>query len=227
MISRRDLLVGGLCAGTMGAAYAAVPRNVMASNRNVNLEKAIPKRIGPWEQIEAPGNVLPRDEDSLSAQLYSQLVSRVYAAPGRDTVMMVIAYGDSQSDTLQLHRPEVCYEAAGFRVIRSEPVKFDTENSGEITARYLMAEAAYRNEAILYWTRIGNDLPTDRVQQQMAKLSAGLHGIVPDGTLARLSVLVESERAMPDSLPEFANYLLGSVSLPARQALVGARPVKA
>src|SRR3546814_1541704 len=90
----------------MGIATAVVPRDVMASHRKVDLAKAIPKSIGPWEQVEAVANVLPRDEDSLSAQLYSQLVSRVYAAPGRDTVMMVIAYGDSQSDTLQLHRPE-------------------------------------------------------------------------------------------------------------------------
>src|SRR3546814_13119511 len=97
MVSRRDIIVGGLCAAGMGIATAAVPRNVMASHRKVNLAKAIPKIIGPWEQVEAVANVLPRDEDSLSAQLYSPLVSRVYAAPGRDTVMMVIAYGDSQN----------------------------------------------------------------------------------------------------------------------------------
>src|SRR3546814_1889833 len=78
MISRRDLIVGGLCAGGMGAASALVPRTVMASHRDVTLDKAIPKTIGPWQQIEAVGNVLPQDEDSLSAQLYSQLVIRVY-----------------------------------------------------------------------------------------------------------------------------------------------------
>src|SRR3546814_3475520 len=104
MISRRDLIVGGLCAGGMGAASALVPRTVMASHRDVTLDKAIPKTIGPWQQIEAVGNVLPQDEGSLSAQAYSQLVSRVYAGSGRDVVMMVTAYGDSQSDTLQLHR---------------------------------------------------------------------------------------------------------------------------
>src|SRR3546814_18385030 len=44
MISRRDLIVGGLCAGGMGAASALVPRTVMASHRDVTLDKAIPKR---------------------------------------------------------------------------------------------------------------------------------------------------------------------------------------
>src|SRR3546814_10480270 len=105
----------------MGIATAVVPRNVMASHRKVDPAKAIPKIIGPWEQVEAVANVLPRDEDSLSAQLYSPLVSRVYAAPGRDTVMMVIAYGDSHSDTLQLTRPEACYEPDGFKIKIGRP----------------------------------------------------------------------------------------------------------
>src|SRR3546814_524945 len=223
MISRRDLIVGGLCAGGMGAASALVPRTVMASHRDVTLDKAIPKTIGPWQQIEAVGNVLPQDEDSLSAQLYSQLVSRVYAGSGRDAVMMVIAYGDSQSDTLQLHRPEVCYEAAGFRITRSEPVAFDAGLRAPLTGRYVVAEAAYRKEAILYWTRIGDALPVSRLDQQMSKLEAALDGVVPDGTLSRLSVLVESNQPMPESLPEFARLLLKQLSRPAREALVGGR----
>ena len=32
--------------------------------------------------------------------------------------MLMIAYGESQSDRLQLHHPEVCYTAQGFRVTR-------------------------------------------------------------------------------------------------------------
>lgn len=223
MIRRRDLIVGGLCAAGMGAATAAVPRDIMASRRKVALEKAIPARIGPWQRQDAAGNILPRNEDSLSSQLYSQLVSRVYAAPGRDTVMMVIAYGTSQSDTLQLHRPEVCYEAAGFRITRSMPVAFDARLKAQVTARYLLAESAYRKEAILYWTRIGDALPQDRFQQQMAKLSAGLHGVVPDGTLARLSVLVESDQDLPESLEQFATLMLHQVPVDVRQTLVGAR----
>lgn len=222
MISRRDILIGGLCAGTMGIAHAAVPRRIMASNRKVMLEKVIPNRIGPWQRIEGQGNILPRNEGSLSAQLYSQLVSRIYGAPDRDTVMMVIAYGDSQSDTLQLHRPEVCYEAAGFKITRSVPVSIDVGFNHPLTARYILAEAAYRKEAILYWTRIGDELPTDRWQQQMAKFRAGWAGIVPDGTLARISVLVDGDTDMPESLTEFARDMLHAIPAPARPAVVGA-----
>src|SRR3546814_9043666 len=106
------------------------------------------------------------------------IVSRVYAGSGRDAVMMVIAYGDSQSDTLQLHRPEVCYEAAGFKITRSEPVAFDVGLRAPLTGRYVVAEAAYRKEAIPYWTRIADALPVSRLDQQMSKLEAALDGVV-------------------------------------------------
>src|SRR3546814_2317529 len=71
MISRRDLIVGGLCAGGMGAASALVPRTVMASHRDVTLDKAIPKTIGPWQQIEAVGNVLPQRSEEHTSELQS------------------------------------------------------------------------------------------------------------------------------------------------------------
>src|SRR3546814_14636753 len=90
--------------------------------------------------------------------------------------MMVIAYCDIQSDTLQLHRPEVCYEAAGFRITRSEPVAFDVGLRAPLTGRYVVAEAAYRKEAILYWTRIGDALPVSRIDQHMSKLEGAQIG---------------------------------------------------
>src|SRR3546814_20707690 len=67
MISRRDLIVVGLCAGGMGAASALVPRTVLASHRDVPLEKAIPKTNGSRQQIEAVGNGLAQAGESLSA----------------------------------------------------------------------------------------------------------------------------------------------------------------
>src|SRR3546814_1925723 len=62
--------------------------------------------------------------------------------------------------------PEVCYEAAGFKITRSEPVAFDVGLRAPLTGRYVVAEAAYRKEAILYWTRIGDALPVSRLRSE-------------------------------------------------------------
>lgn len=220
MIRRRDVLLGGLSAATMGAAALAVPRRKLAANRDVDLDKAIPKRFGPWEIIVAPDNVLPQDENSLAAQLYSQLVSRVYVAPGQPPIMMVVAYGDTQSDTLQLHRPEVCYVAAGFKVSPTRAIEVPVAG-GSVDAVYITAEAAYRYEQILYWTRLGDELPRNRWDQQMAKFRAGLKGVVPDGTLVRVSTITQPGDPMPEVLNVFVRQLLQAVSPKAQAALIG------
>src|SRR5271167_3453048 len=40
-------------------------------------------------------------------------------------IMLMIAYGESQADRLQLHHPEVCYTAQGLRVTRPVTSEFD------------------------------------------------------------------------------------------------------
>src|SRR3546814_16378483 len=85
---------------------------------------------------------------------------------------------DWSSDVCSSDLPEVCYEAAGFKITRSEPVAFDVGLRAPLTGRYVVAEAAYRKEAILYWTRIGDALPVSRLDQQMSKLEAALDGVV-------------------------------------------------
>ena len=56
--------------------------------------------------------------DGLEAEIYNQEVSRAFVDKEGHVVMLMIAYGESQSDRLQLHHPEVCYTAQGFRVTR-------------------------------------------------------------------------------------------------------------
>ena len=56
--------------------------------------------------------------DGLEAEIYNQEVSRASCDKDGHVIMLMIAYGESQSDRLQLHHPEVCYTAQGFRVGR-------------------------------------------------------------------------------------------------------------
>ena len=74
-------------------------------------------------------------EGSLADQLYSQTVSRLYLSETELPVMMVIAYGNTQSDQLQLHRPEVCYAAVGFEISASERVEIPVSPTMPLPAR--------------------------------------------------------------------------------------------
>lgn len=225
--SRRDVMVGGALLAGAGAALAMTPRdrlNLMVPGHT--LENIVPKQLGPWTYQPSGGIVLPRDENGLAAKLYGEVLSRVYFSPSRLPVVLVIAYGEVQSDLLQLHRPEVCYTAVGFEI--SETQRTDLVLSPGVTmpARELVARNEDRVESITYWTRIGDDLPTSGGEQRMAKLRQQLDGYIADGILVRMSCPVESTPAVREQLAEFARAIVAATSAADRPALLG-RPLAA
>lgn len=198
MISRRDLIVGGACLAAAAGAEAVRPNKRVALLGDRKLDDLIPKSFGVWKMQETEGVLTPQSEDSLAARLYNQTVARAYAGPGDALVMLLIAYGNTQSDTLQLHRPEVCYPAFGFAVSGSRPTSFPLRNGASLPGRVLVAHSPGREERISYWTRLGEYLPVDNNEQRRMKFRTALDGIIPDGVLVRIS------NTLPEDGPAFA-----------------------
>lgn len=220
MINRRDLLIGGACFATAAAAEGLRPHKRVTLLGDRKLEDLIPKSFGAWQAREAEGIVTPQSEDSLAARLYNQSVGRMYAGPDNSAVMLLIAYGNTQSDTLQLHRPEVCYPAFGFTIAENEPARFDLGHGSVIPGRNLVATSPGREERISYWTRVGEYLPTSNSEQREMKFRIALSGIIPDGVLVRISNM-RSDDAEGFGLNErFAADLLNAVPAAVRPALI-------
>lgn len=220
MINRRDLLIGGACFATAAAAEGLRPRKHVSLLGNRELENVIPKAFGVWQAREADGIVTPQSEDSLAARLYNQSVGRIYAGPDNTTVMLLIAYGNTQSDTLQLHRPEVCYPAFGFTVTENRPAQFDLGRGVLVPGRNLVASSPGRDERISYWTRIGESLPTSNSEQRQMKFRIALSGIIPDGVLVRVSNIQGDDAEGFGINARFAADLLNAVPAAARPALI-------
>lgn len=220
MIDRRDLLIGGACLATAGTAAAMRPREQMSLLKGAKLETAVPKRFAGWEWRESNAIVVPEDEDSLASRLYSETVARLYARGDDEFVMMLIAYGDTQNDLLQLHRPETCYPAFGFNVTDSRPAQFDLGSGVTIPGRTLVASSPTRTEHISYWTRIGEALPVDGREQRTAKLRSQLAGIIPDGVLVRLSTSLATPAASYAVNERFAADLMRATAPNVRAALI-------
>jgi EpsI family protein len=226
MISRRDLLMGGGMLVAAATAAALTPRerlNLLAQNKMADI---VPKKIGDWVETPTNGVVLPKEKGSLSDQLYSQTVSRLYTSPTGVPIMLVIAYGDLQSDLLQLHRPEVCYAAVGFQISSSAATEINMGGGAMLPARELSANSESRVEPILYWTRIGDYLPTSGRAQRMAKLQLAVHGMVADGALVRISTVGDPTPETFAAMHAFARAMVESVAPKNRAALVG-RPLAA
>ncbi|MDQ2861412.1 MAG: EpsI family protein [Pseudomonadota bacterium] len=170
----------------------------------------------------------PATEGSLEAKLYGQTVERVYQqAATQAEVMMLLAYGDSQTNALQLHRPEVCYPAFGFELSRSQPVQVALGGSVTLPGRALVAEAPGRRENIVYWTRLGAFLPISESEQRIDRLRTSMRGIIADGVLARCSTLGADPAAAFTLLEGFITALIGATAGAARPVLIGAARARA
>lgn len=221
MMLRRDLILAGLGLAAAGGAEALRPRKRLVLLRNTTIEETIPRSFAGWEAETVSDLVGPEQAGRLARSLYSEIVTRVYyeAATGAG-VMLLAAYGDTQSDLLQLHRPESCYPAVGFTLRLAQSVDLPLPGGAILPARRVVATTEQRTESIVYWARMGEVLPQTGGQQRMARLDNAVQGYVPDGILVRCSTVGDPEAAFK-LVDRFVTAMLHAVPKDKRPALVG------
>lgn len=210
------------------AAEAMTPRTLMAqSSASLDLETLIPKQFGQWKAVPDVRVVEPPGSDVLSREIYNQEIARGFVDFEGHVVMLLIAYGVSQSDRLQLHRPEICYRSNGFRVSPTfgASLAFDPSRS-PIRLTRLVAQREGRIEPVTYWMRIGNDVATGVLERQTLKVKYGLRGLIPDGALIRISTIGLPENVAFAVQDRFIRDFLTAVDHPALTFLTG-DPAKA
>jgi EpsI family protein len=220
-INRRSMLIGTALLGVGGVALARQPKPASSKVGKEALNRLIPTRIGDWTYQDASGLVLP-PPDALSDSLYSGLVTRSYTAANRLPIMLLVAYSNVQDGMLQVHRPEFCYPASGYRLSPTVVTELPNGLGGNISANAFSADGVSRTEQVLYWTRIGNTLPTSWVAQRVAVMRANLDGVIPDGVLVRVSTLAPDMASARADLSAFAAQMVRAALPVTRRLLVGA-----
>ncbi|WP_337188893.1 exosortase-associated protein EpsI, V-type [Phenylobacterium sp.] len=220
---KRDLILGGLALASLGAAEALRPRNRYILLKNTTVDKTLPLQFGAWEGRPVEDLIGPELAGRLAQTLYSETVARVYFDPNTGaSVMLLAAYGDTQSDLLQLHRPESCYPAVGFSLEFAQSINLPLPGGSLLPARRVIATTQERRENILYWTRMGERLPRTGGEQRVARFENSVQGYIPDGILIRCSAMGASEQGFA-VLDRFVPELLKAVAVDKRPALVGTR----
>lgn len=220
-LRRRDLVLGGLGLAALGGSELLRPRKKLVLLKNATIAEAIPPQFGSWISNNAD-LVSPASAGRLAKTLYSETVMRAYDNTDDGSVVFILAaYGDTQSDLLQLHRPESCYPAVGFSLALSEPAKVQV-GADQLPGRRVIATMEDRVENIIYWTRLGERLPQGGGEQRDARLANAIEGYVADGILVRCSVLGDSKPAFA-TLASFIPEMLRAVRADLRPALVGTR----
>jgi EpsI family protein len=217
-IDRRRVMLGSALIGAAGLAVAARPPRPHTRLSQDALDRAVPITVPGYRTIDTSGVVLP-PQDALSQLIYDGLVIRSYLAPDGMPLSLVVAYGATQDYALQLHRPEICYPASGFRVGAVDAVPLSLEGH-PIAASTLLATRGSRQERLLYWTRLGDRFPVTLWQERAAIVAAALRHEAADGVLVRLSTSAEGGAS---ALLDFAHAWAAALPPVGRTLLLGAR----
>jgi EpsI family protein len=227
-LKMRYLIVGFVMLAAAGLAPAMKPTQKYSDLVGVvNLEAMIPKQFGDWkvDSSMVPLQVSP-DVQAMLDKIYAQLVSRTYVNSAGDRVMLSIAYGTDQGgEATQVHRPEFCYTAQGFQLLRNAVDEMVTRY-GSLAVTRLIAVSGPRNEPITYWITIGDTAALPGFRRKLTQLRYGLTGTVPDGMLVRVSSIDRDEAHAYRIQDQFVNALLTTMSDKDRTRLVGAFKAK-
>lgn len=210
-----------LCASWL--AVAMKPTIILADQyAKIDLEILVPKQFNGWKMEEMTSHLVNPEEQAAVSKIYSQTLSRSYVNDKGERVMLSIAYGKDQSDSVGVHLPEGCYGGQGFSVQDSIKVLFKT-SFGSIPAARLVATKGNRVEPVTYWLIVGDKSVFSGWDMKKAKLQYAIKGIVPDGILMRVSSITPDLNYGYELQTSFTDELLTALSPSQRLRLMGYR----
>jgi EpsI family protein len=136
--------------------------------------------------------------------------------------MLSIAYGGDQRDSMQVHKPEVCYPANGFQILQINTGTLHlTQDQRNIPVKRLITQQGERVEPVTYWIKVGDQVAVEGLKWKLAQLKYGLTGRIPDGLLFRISSITTNATQGFAIQSEFVNALLTAIPLESRTQLAG------
>ena len=217
-----SIFLGILMVSSGALTKALTPTKKIADQQEkIDLEIMIPTRFGDWRIDKS---IIPLQVDAetqaMLDKIYNQTLSRTYVNSLGERIMLSVAYGGDQSDNLAVHKPEVCYYAQGFEVMKTFADELLTQY-GKLPIKRLLAIKGYRNEPITYWITIGNKAVLPGIDEKLQQLKYGLTGNIPDGMLVRVSSIDSDKNKAYQLQTIFIEDLLSAVNVYERTRLIG------
>jgi len=222
LISFKHIVIGLCMIAAAGMALALKPTvKVADAGPKVDLEVLIPKSFGDWKIDETIVPLLADPETQAKLdKIYNQTLTRTYVNSKGERIMLSIAYGGDQSDAMAVHKPEICYPAQGFQILKNASGTFST-NDGSIPVKRLVATQGARIEPITYWTTVGDKVAVSGWKWKLQQMKYGLTGQIPDGLLFRISSIQADESVAYQVQDEFARALLGAMTPEGKARIIG------
>jgi exosortase B len=205
----------------LSAALVPKLQPVAIERASVPLEQLFPAQFGPWRLDPAAAALIrPAFEQAKQLQTYDQVLERTYMDDAGRRVMLSVAYGRQQSVGLQMHRPEVCYKAGGFKVQGLTHGELAL-GGHELAVTRLMASMEGRAEPITYWRLLGDDVVADETHFRLKQLAMGAVGTIPDGMLVRVSTIDDDAPSAYKLQAAFVQAMARSLNEAQRKRVLG------
>ena len=222
-ISLKHLVIGLCMFAAAGMALALKPTIKVADvGPKIDLEVLIPKAFGDWKIDETIAPLIANPEqEAIINKIYNQTLTRTYVNAKGERIMLSIAYGGDQSDSMAMHKPEVCYPAQGFQILKSPTVSTFVTDAGSIPVKRLVATQGARIEPITYWTTVGDKVAVSGLKWKIQQMKYGLTGKIPDGLLFRISSIQADDVNAYKTQDAFTRDLLKVMPSADRQRIIG------
>ncbi len=205
------------------AAFLPRPQPMAQERAGTPLEQLFPDQFGEWRlDPGAAALIRPAFEQAKRFQMYDQVLERTYLNAAGHRVMLSVAYGRQQSVGLQMHRPEVCYKAGGFKVDDIQAGSLPLPGL-RLPVTRLLASMEGRPEPITYWRLLGDEVVADETRFKLRQLSLGASGALPDGMLVRVSSIDDDRQAAYRVHEAFVRALALSLTPAQRARVLGQR----
>lgn len=214
-----------MCAGSALGLVARPTDRIADRGPKVMLETLFPGQFNEWRIDTSLPVVLPSpDAQAVLDRIYNQTLARTYVNGQGQRIMLSVAYGGDQSDNMAVHKPEVCYPAQGFEVLKSNDTSLRLAGR-DVPARRLLTRLGGRVEPLTYWITVGDRVPgASGFRQKFAQLGYGLRGSIPDGMIVRVSSIDRQAEAAWALQSRFLDELIAALPEDRRSRVVGALP---
>lgn len=194
---KRAILIMVLFCFTALGTYALKPSQFLADRLTpIDLEAMVPKQFGDWHLVETGAiQVINPQAETLVNLLYQDILNRVYVNSQGYKIMLSIAYGRDQRDGMDVHKPEVCYPAQGFKLLSQRWLVIDMGDS-DVAWKQLVTQLKQRKEPVTYWHMVGDQVVGSGFNKKFVEIGYALDGLIPDGMIVRASSIdADSDRA--------------------------------
>lgn len=156
-----------------------------------DFEKLIPNKFDDWEALQEANQIQvgvysDKEGNATMNNPYDKMLMRTFQNKKGDHVYLAIAWGAKQQQEIKVHRPELCYQSQGFKVIATKNDEISLSGK-RLPLVNVMANTSQFYEEVTYFIRIGNKITSSPTQTRLYILKEGLNGRVPDGLLVRVS----------------------------------------